>query len=123
MRTDDSLHPNKRDSYTPDPIPDSIYVASKDSIITFATRGDYPQITFLTPYAPKTYHTTTINKHYCGNIKMGYCAMNHDGIRSYFKNSSYLYGCSIHKGFCYCTIFMSLIGVTAGGVFRQINSI
>ena len=52
MLKDDSHRPNIRAHYTSDPLPYTIYVASKNSVITYTTPFESPKIYFPSSKAP-----------------------------------------------------------------------
>ena len=81
MPIDDSRHLQKRACYTPGPLPDAVYVASKKSVSTVTTPCDPPQDILLNSDVPKIDHTMMRDKYHCGNMKRGHCARRHDGIR------------------------------------------
>ena len=59
-------------------IPDSISVASENSVFTLATLSDSPQLLVIN--SDDTNHSHSMNKYdiYCGRLKMGYWSKKRD---------------------------------------------
>ena len=65
---------DKISRYIPYLLPDSIYVASKKSIINFTTNYDSPQLFLLTFDDTKPLHSMKRYEPYCGRVKIRYCS-------------------------------------------------
>ena len=71
-----SLH--KRACYTPDLIPATISVASKNSVSTLTTPYDSPQLLLVTSYDINHRHAMKKYEPYRGRVKIGYCSRKYD---------------------------------------------
>ena len=85
----DSFILNKISQYTPDPIPDAIYVASGNSIITFTTHYESPKVSLVPYYASYTYHIIMRDKPGHATDKIVYYSRQHDVILCYKKSKLY----------------------------------
>ena len=72
MPLDDSLIPNKGSRYTPDPLPDAIYIDSGNSVINFTTPYESPKISLLNLDATDTDHIIMRDKHVHATEKILY---------------------------------------------------
>ena len=96
MPIDDSLRPNKKSCYTPEPLPDDIYVASKTSVINLNNHCESPNFILLT--------YITRDEHDCGNLKIGYCARCYYGMIFHKYTRLYSSACYIYKMIYYCNV-------------------
>ena len=68
--------PHKIARYTPDMLPNAIYVASENSFCTLTTPSDYPD---LHPSDdPNNIHVKKKYVTFLGRVKRGYCCRKHD---------------------------------------------
>ena len=97
------IHPptHKRDRYTPDMLPASISVASKNSVSTLTTPSDSMYI--LPTDDTDTLHVMKKDAPYSCRVKIGYCCRKHGQKRCYKKTRFSCSTCSDkNKKFYYC---------------------
>ena len=85
MIKDDSHRPNIRAHYTSDPLPYTISVASKNSVITLTSSCESLPIHFTTSDPPSADHIMMRDGYDREKPKRGYCIKSHNGIK-YLKN-------------------------------------
>ena len=103
MTIDDSPWSKKKSYCTPNPLSDTIHVASGHHDSNLATPSESLQDVLLNSDNKIIYHTTVICGHVCGRLKIVYFDRRPYVIKQYKKNvlvSAYY----IHKWVCYCHI-------------------
>ena len=78
MTFDDRVRPHKIARYTPDLLPDDIYVASEKSVSNFTTPYDSPRLFLLTSDDPNHPHIMNKYEPYRGRLRREYCSRKHD---------------------------------------------
>ena len=73
---DDRPCPHKRDHYTSDLLPVSVYVASENSVSTLTTPSGFPDI--LSSYVPKNLRVIKEDEPYHDRVKICYYCRKHD---------------------------------------------
>ena len=104
---DDRPPPPKRARYVPNLLPDTISVASENTVSTLTTPSDFPDN--LPTDGPKTLHVMKKYVPVKGRVHRGYCCRKHGRKRFYKKTRFYCSTCSDEdKKFYYCQGFSSI---------------
>ena len=82
---DDITSPDKIACYTPDLIPDAIFISSEKYVSTLTTPYDYSQVRVITSDELKAHHPTKKDNPVHGKVQIGYFSRQHDGKICYKK--------------------------------------
>ena len=109
---DDTPPPHKRAQYTPDLLPDEIYVVSEKYFSTLTTPSNFPDL--LPSDNTNTLHVMKKYVTFKGRVNREYCCRKHSQTRCYKKTRLYWSTCSDKKRkFNYCHGFSMISSETS----------
>ena len=100
---------NKRSRYTPDLLPATISVSTKNSVVNFTNPYDWSKLLLLPSDDPNHRQAKKKYEPYRGRVRIGYYSRKHDEIICYKNKRLYLSMCSDkYRKLYYCHGFLRI---------------